>query len=229
MSLDILKVKSPEEFTTKFKKLNERLLKPPFILVINGSVRTGKSTLLMNLIYNNNFYKGKFDKIIFISPTSLNDLTLKHLSEDDDILKISENLDKIDDIIKAIIEHKEEDKEEKEAYYLIIFDDMLGYIKPKSYVSFLCSRYRHFKLSLIFTSQNFRSIPPIIRTNASAYLIFKSNNRKEYKKYVEEFEGVFEHFEEIYKIATEEPYNFLFLNLKKGEAYHNFGGKSFNI
>ncbi len=222
--LEILKVKSIPEHNSTFDDLDDRLLKPPFLLVVNGSVRTGKSTLIMNLIYNKHFYKNRFAKIIFISPTSLNDLTLKHLAEDDDIMKISENLEKIDDIMKIIITEKDKDDEERGQHYLCIFDDMLGYVKPKSYVSYLCSRFRHFKLSLVFTSQGFRSIPLIIRTNASAYLLFRTTNKKEYKKYVEEFEGVYEHFEELYEYATKHPYHFLYLNLRDGSAHHNFDG-----
>ena len=222
MELEILKVKSELEYNKKFEDIHIHLLKPPFIFVLSGSVRTGKSTLIMNLIYNKNFYQNKFDKIIFISPTSLNDLTLQHLSTDDEILKVAENLDKLDDILKAIVDDKDSDEESRADHYLIILDDCLGFIKPKSYASFLCSRYRHFKISLIFTCQNFRILPPIIRTNATAYIIFKTPNKKEYKKYVEEFEGIFEDFEKLYKEATEKPYNFLYLDLRNVKAYHNF-------
>jgi hypothetical protein len=225
MSLDILKVKSVTEYDKRFETLQEPLLKPPFLGVINGSVRTGKSTILMNLLYNKNFYKDLFDKVIYISPTVHNDLTLEHLREDEDIIKIHDGLEDLDTILQTIIKTKEEDEEERKAFYLIVLDDCLGYIKPNSYIAFLCSRYRHSKISLIFTSQNFRSIPNIIRTNATFYLLFKTTNKKEYLKYVEEFSGLFENFEEIFKDATEQPYNFLFLNLRDISANHNFREK----
>ena len=77
-------------------------------------------------------------------------------------------------------------------------------------------------MSLIFTCQNFRTLPPIIRTNASAYIIFKTPNKKEYHKYCEEFDSIFENFEDLYKKATQEPYNFLYLDLRNVKAYHNF-------
>jgi len=218
----ILQVKSKTEYGENFKHLKNPLLKPPFLGVFNGSVRTGKSTILMNLIYNNEFYHNLFDKIIFISPTINNDLTLKHCSEDEDIIKISDNLDELDVIMKTILETKEEDEEEKEKYYLIVLDDCLGYIKPRSYVTFLCTRYRQFKLSLIFTAQSFRSIPNVIRTNATFYLLFKTTNKKEFAKYEEEFSGLFEYFKDYYDIATKEPYNFLYLDLRNVKAYHNF-------
>lgn len=225
MPLKILKVKTMTEYDKRFKNLNPPLMKPPFLGVINGSVRTGKSNLLMNLIYNNSFYKGMFDKIIYISPTVHNDATLKHLKEDEDVMKISDDLDELDMILHKIVELKDKDEDEHGLYYLIILDDCLGYIKPKSYVSYLCSRYRHYRLSLIFTSQNFRSIPNIIRTNASFYILFKTTNRKEYKKYIEEFGGLFKKFDEIYDEATEQPYNFLYIDLRNLHALHNFDKK----
>jgi hypothetical protein len=222
MNLDILKVKAQIEHHKKFDKIDKRLIKPPFLGVLNGSVRTGKSTILMNLIYNANFYKGLFDKIIFISPTVNNDLTLTHLHDDDDILKINDKLEDLDSILKAVIQAKEDDDDEKDKFYLIILDDCLGYIKPRSYATYLCSRYRHYKISMIFTSQSFRSIPNIIRTNATFYLLFNTTNKKEYNKYIEEFSGLFKNFGDMYSEATFKPYNFLFLDLRNIKAYHNF-------
>ena len=112
--LKILKVKNQKiDINENFKDIHKHLLKPPFIGVFNGSVKTGKTTVFMNWICNKKFYAGRFDKIIYISPTSLNDNTLKHLAEDEDIIKINDNLDDLDNILKAIVEDKDEDEETK--------------------------------------------------------------------------------------------------------------------
>jgi len=189
--LKILKVKDLIEKDTRFDKLNPVLLKPPFLLVMNGSVRSGKSNLIVNLIYNNNFYKKIFDNIVYISPTVYIDNTLQHL-DDDDVLKF-DNPEKLDDILKTVVESQNEDNHKKE-HTLIIIDDCLP-LKRGSYLTYLATRYRHFRISLIITSQDYRSVPNIIRANASGYLIFKTSNKKEYKKLEDEFGSLFDNFE----------------------------------
>jgi len=221
--LNILQVKNKNTDDDKrFKDIDYRLPKPPFLGVINGTVRCGKSTLLMNLIYNDSFYKDVFDEVVFISPTCLNDMTLTHLRDDDEITKICDNLHDVDLILKSLVEIQKQKIDRKNNHMLIILDDMLGYIKPRSYLAFLCTRYRHFKISLIISSQSFRSIPNVVRTNASFYIIFSSTNNKEIGKQDEEFDGLFPNFKTLLKKATDKPYNFLYLDLKKVRAFIGF-------
>jgi hypothetical protein len=217
-NLTILKVKDLLDDDKRFDHLNTTLLKPPFMMVINGSVRSGKSNLLVNLIYNNNFYHNCFDNIVYISPTIHLDRTLQHL-EDDDVLKVDDP-EQLDTVLKSVVESQQSNKTE---HTLVIIDDCLGFIKRKSYLTYLSTRYRHHKISLIITSQDFRSIPNIIRTNASAYIIFKTNNAKEYDKLQYEFGGLFQDFKKYYEEATDKPYNFLFVNLRTLALYHDFG------
>jgi len=220
--LNILQVKNKNtDDEKKFKDIDYRLPKPPFLGVLNGTVRCGKSTLLMNLLYNDSFYKNVFDEVVFISPTCLNDMTLTHLRDDDEITKICDNLHDIDLILKSLVEIQKQ-IDQKNNHMLIILDDMLGYIKPRSYLAFLCTRYRHFKISLIISSQSFRSIPNVVRTNTSFYIIFSSTNNKEVEKQNEEFDGLFPNFKQLLKKATEKPYKFLYLDLKKVRAFTGF-------
>ena len=158
-----------------------------------------------------------------ISPTIQNDDTGKAVMKDDNIIKITENLREIDLILESIVEIQKAKANEEREHTLIILDDCLGLIKNhgQSYFATLCSKYRHFKLSIIITTQNFRAIPITCRYNATCYIIFKTNNRKELAKMEEELEGNFP-FLETYAEATEERYNFLYLNLEKIEAYKNF-------
>ena len=223
--LTILKVKQLINNDKRFDKLDDRLLKPPFLMILQGSVRSGKSNLIMNIIYNDNMYSKMFDQIIFISPTIHQDMTLEKLREDEEIIKL-DNPEDLDNILMKIVESQEEPENEKE-HLLIIIDDCLGYINKGSYLNNLCTRYRHYRLSLIISSQDFRSIPNKIRQNATGYIIWKTNNKKEYNKIIEEFGGLFPDFEKYYITATDKPYNFLFMNLRNLSLYHNFDEQLF--
>jgi uncharacterized protein YktA (UPF0223 family) len=93
----------------------------------------------------------------------------------------------------------------------IIFDDLIGMgafnKKAKSIISNLTIKHRHLKTNLIFTTQSFKQIPPVIRTNIDIYCIFKSSSYKEIlDKVFEDISGylTMEQFIELYEHATEE-------------------------
>jgi len=217
-TLKILPVKIKKE-KNEFKKLPSILPKPPFLLTLQAPVRSGKSNLIMNMVYR--WYKPIFDEIIFISPTVKNDKTCKMLYKDKDIIKMDENLDNdLDMILNEIVEQQNETVEEDRKHILIILDDCLGFLKQG--LANLCSRYRHYKISMIITSQSFRSIPVITRCNSSHYILFSTHNKKELDKLEEEFSGNFPQFLNLYKKATEDKYAFLYMDMENIKAYKNF-------
>jgi len=231
--LEILPVKKIDEKDAKkgTVKLNPILpgateaggLKP-FLLVIQAPVRSGKTNLIINLLYNQHFsYKKFYEEIIYISPTIENDDTGKAIMKDEDIVKITERLDSLDLILESIVEIQKGKLKEDRTNTLIVLDDCLGLIRTlgQSYFSTLCSKYRHWRISLWITTQNFRALPPTCRYNATSYIIFRTNNRKELTKMEEEFEGNFPFFE-IYTMATKEKYNFLYLNMEEIQGFRNF-------
>lgn len=223
--------KLPEKDTLKLKrKLDPRLPGAtkdggfkPFLMVISAPVRSGKSNLIMSILYQDNLLRGVFKEIMFISPTLENDDTLWAIRKDDEVIKITENLEELDLILESIVELQKSKEKEKREHTLLVLDDTLGLIKAgrESYFSALCSKYRHFRLSLIITTQNFRALPPTCRYNATYYIIFKTNNRKELDKMYEELEGNFP-FLDVYAEATHDKYNFLYLNMEDIKAYKNF-------
>ena len=77
-------------------------------------------------------------------------------------------------------------------------------------------------MSLIVTTQNFRSLPLICRNNASAYVLFKSHNKKEIEKLDDELSGMIPDFMELYKKATDKKYGFLYIDTEKVTAWDRF-------
>lgn len=93
----------------------------------------------------------------------------------------------------------------------IIFDDLIGMgafnKKAKSLLSNLTIKHRHLKCNLIFTTQSFRAIPPIVRSNIDIYCIFKSNSYNEIlNKVYEDINGIItiNDFIELYEHATDQ-------------------------
>ena len=93
----------------------------------------------------------------------------------------------------------------------LIFDDLIGMgafnKKAKSVLSNLVIKHRHLKTNLIFTTQSYKQIPPVIRTNIDIYCIFRSSSYKEIlDKIFEDINGYvnIEDFIELYEHATDE-------------------------
>ena len=119
----------------------------------------------------------------------------------------------------------------------IIFDDLVGTgsftLKTKSLINNLTIKHRHLKCNLIFTTQGFKQIPPIVRNNIDVYVIFKSASHKEVlDKIYQDINGYisYDDFKELYEYATGDNHDSLVLinnSLdKKGlEIRKNWGKK----
>lgn len=92
----------------------------------------------------------------------------------------------------------------------LIFDDLIGMgafnKKAKSVLTNLTIKHRHLKTNLIFTTQSFKQIPPVIRNNIDIYCIFRSNSYNEIlNKIYDDISGIISlnNFIELYEHATE--------------------------
>lgn len=93
----------------------------------------------------------------------------------------------------------------------IIFDDLIGLgafsKKSKNLINNLTIKHRHLRTNLIFSTQSFKAIPSVIRTNIDIYVIFKSSSYNEIiKKIHEDISGYVNiaDFLELYEHATNE-------------------------
>lgn len=222
--LQVLRVKDPP--LEKTKPLNPILPQPPSLLLMISPIRTGKSTIISNLLLNSQFYGPDFfDEVFCISPTIYNDKTSRFLRK-----AFSCHDEYSDDLVQGIIKSQEGfDNPEDRPEIALVLDDIIGQIRRESYLNHLASRFRHYNIKLLLmSSQNYRSVSPIIRSNCTHMIIGSPfPNNKELGKVAEEIGDQFggaDNFLKIYHTATPEKYDFLYLDLTANPpiAYHNF-------
>ena len=222
----ILPVKDPPFL--KFKPLHPHLPQIHACVLHCSPVKTGKSTIISNLLLSDEFYgQHFFDRVKVISNTIGNDNTSRFLQEAFDCEDHYEDRF-IDELIATQSKY---DKEDQPSVALIC-DDLLGSIRREAKLNHFASRFRHYNIGLLyFSSQNFRKVNNVIRQNATNVIIGSPfPNRKELEKIAEEYGDLFggqDQFLRIYAIATPNRYDFLHLDLQENppEAYHNFETK----
>ena len=104
----------------------------------------------------------------------------------------------------------------------MIIDD---FAEDKSFMRYskilhgLYTKSRHFGLSVITASQKYNALAPIVRLNTSSLYIFKLQNMAKVAAFVQEQSALVDKktVYDIYKLATEEPYLFLFVKLRESD------------
>ncbi len=195
-------------------------------LLMISPVKTGKSTIISNLLLNKDFYDGqeRFDSVHVISNTIANDVTSRFLKKAFDVYDMYR-----DSIIDGIVERQKSFEKEEQPDIAVVIDDCLGSIKREAKINHLASRFRHFNIKLlVISSQNFRNCSPVIRQNATNVIVGSPfPNRKELFKVAEEYGDLFggpDNWINLYKYATPDRYNFIHMDLQSNppKMYKNF-------
>ena len=224
--LKVLPVKN-SSVKKPFPQIPEPLPQPPFVWAFVSPTKTGKSSIICNVLknslmcYNDNV----FEEIYYISPTIPFDLTLKSIFDDEEIIKITDedDLNHLDDILGELIKSQKQKDNEERKHILVVLDDMLPYMKKSKLLDSLPSYSRHYLISILLTSQVFRQALPVkFRKNVSCLTIGRIFNQKDIQNIEEEIGCNFLDFKANYEKATEEPYSFLFVDNREMKLYKNF-------
>jgi len=222
-NLKIFSVQAPKHLKTK--PLHEHLPQTPAMVMMISPVKTGKSTIISNLLLNDNFYGPEyFDSVHIVSNTINNDLTSRFLAERFDV---EDNYN--DELIHNLVKKQESFAKKDQPEVALILDDVLGSIKRNSEVNMLATRFRHYNIKLLlFSSQVFRFVSNVIRANCTNLIVGSPfPNQKELFKIAEEYGDLVggpDKWMRIYRKATPNRYDFLHMSIQDNpvKCYHNF-------
>ncbi len=210
--------------TDKFDGVHEHLPQMPSLCLIIGSVRSGKSNLLVNFFCNQDFYKDRFDIVKIISTTLGSDTKGKILNEYFDCMDHYE-----DGVIEEIKKEqsKYEEKKDRPTYALVLDDVLTKDFSKNNAVSFFSTRFRHYIDFYVIATQTFRAVSGMIRNNATDVIIARQQNQKELEKIAEEYGslvGSDENFINLYNQVHKEKYQMMYLKLSENpvQVYKNF-------
>lgn len=125
------------------------------------------------------------------------------------------------DILQDLIKEQEEDFElygDNMNKVLVIIDDAPALdvfnTKKDNLYNKLAVYLRHVRISCIQVTQNFKSMPRIVRNNQSNLLLFRTENTGELKKVWEEYNltSTFKGFLNLYNSLTKERFSFIHVN-----------------
>ena len=124
---------------------------------------------------------------------------------------------------KGMKEKKEYKPKKTSPKNLFIFDDISSQLKSPS-VARLLKQHRHSGSSVIISSQYLHDIRPESTLQIDLFFAFRSFSQEklEYIHKVLDLSIEFEKFWEIYKYATEQMFNFLYMNVRTEEFRQNF-------
>ena len=213
----------------------------PCRTILLAPSNSGKSVMLSNFI--NDIYKDCFERVYIFSPSiNLDDVWkpvktyLDSRNKTDDKIYFDEyNMEEllhIIDVQEKLINYQKE-KEHKQLFQIaIIIDDFADdpiFMRSSKILHSLFTRGRHKLISTFVSSQKFAALAPIIRVNASSYIVFRLRNSQDLEMFLNEMGALFKNKNELfdlYKKATEKPFSFLYVDLTTKDPnklfYQNF-------
>lgn len=106
---------------------------------------------------------------------------------------------------------------------IFVFDDLGAELRHPA-IAQLLKTNRHFKATIIISSQYLTDLMPAAIKQLDYMLLFRSFNEEKLKKIYESLDLAidFEDFVRLYKYATDEPYSFLYIDARKDKYRKRF-------
>ena len=212
--MKILNYDVDDDTETNFKQLYKFMPHKSFRLLLVGPSSSGKSNLLLDMIYRLLY----FDKLLLFTKnpqqTKFQHLfnTLNNISDEVGYPVIEVSNDRITPL----------DEISDEGQKIAIFDDMLNTgSKNDSQIRNYFTNSRNKNISCIYLSQSFYGTDKTIRLNASHFAIFNFPSNNERSLICREL-GINKN---DYLKATEEPFSFIYIDKPRKIVTKNFNEK----
>jgi len=218
---------------TRFNALahNELLLKPPFTMVITGSIGSGKSSLIWSLFNpKDGFYAGYYDyTLLFVGSLDSNKVWLDTSTEDNEVEVVNEwDEAKFKDWLKKLESDQMkllEDGKQTQKVCLILDDAVTKGINSPYKITALTDavqRCRHLDLTIVCATQCFRQLSRSIRSLNTLCFIITKVNYVDLQAIAEEHAGLIKPktfikmYRKVMKQKSEKlPYPYLVVNYQK--------------
>ena len=199
----------------------------------------GKGILLQNMVLD--IYRGCFERVYIFSPSIHLDgnwkPVKKYLQGDRKMEKTADQLyfdeydasalEQIIDTQNRVVAHQKHEKHAKLFQILIIVDDFAdepAFSRNSKLLHSLFTRGRHSQISTVVATQKYSAVSPICRVNATELYVFRLRSIQDLTTVIEENSALLDKktLLEVYRLATEQPFSFLFVNLKKADLDEMF-------
>tara|TARA_Y100000401_G_C8323657_1_gene226878 strand:- start:23 stop:769 length:747 start_codon:yes stop_codon:yes gene_type:complete len=233
--LSIKRLIDKDEFTYTLKKPLKSDILPDIskrlLFIIYGSKGTSKTTLLMNLLYNPNFYESQFSMKYYIAPTIYSDNNLFPARSDPDAILIDKYSD---EAINEIVKNQtigDDMTIDDIMFSALILEDALadgGTSSNNSAIAKLTTIMRHRFLNVFIVAQTVNQIASVIRSQANIIFLKKIRSTKELDKFESQYASMIggeKYFRKMYNYVFSKPENkfdFLYIDLDNFRVYHNF-------
>ena len=215
--LSIKRLIDKDEFTYTLKKPLKSDILPDIskrlLFIIYGSKGTSKTTLLMNLLYNPNFYESQFSMKYYIAPTIYSDNNLFPARSDPDAILIDKYSD---EAINEIVKNQtigDDMTIDDIMFSALILEDALadgGTSSNNSAIAKLTTIMRHRFLNVFIVAQTVNQIASVIRSQANIIFLKKIRSTKELDKFESQYASMIggeKYFRKMYNFVFSKPEN----------------------
>jgi ABC-type sugar transport system ATPase subunit len=216
----------PKSDKPKFKNANKLAPQWPFRLIVIGKSGSGKTNLVLNLIFKYLKYDTLTVYARHLDNTQYTDLRERVENAEDEL---GHTFSHFDDSLQKCIPV---DDFNEELQNLVLFDDFASLPeKEQQPVVDYFIRGRHKGISSIYISQIYHKIPKGARLQSTMVILFKGSNHNDkqaiWKDHMSQYS--FEEFDQIYHACTDEPHSFMVIDLENPELHIRKGFDSIYI